>query len=310
MQRFTITLVSTLALAVSLGTTNAWHISGRVYCDVNRNGLIDSEDTPFSDVGVRVVSTTPGLAFDKIAVTGKDGAYYLDLLDKEASYVAMLDTTTLPSDAVILLPANSRYEFTLTDADYFLEGADWLFRSSVCSQGCWLTGGGVKFEPIVNDRLATSGPADTIGGNVFPGCSSTAGQGGQWNHVAHSLKLHFQGFVVDTVDCGNVPGIEPGSESPVTPFNFIEFSGTGRLKGIKGNKVDYPLVYFFARCEDRNEPGSRGANDGELIDRYYIHVFDGSGNTLLLVNGVSGPTPVVPVPITGGNLQLHISSCP
>jgi len=110
------------------------------------------------------------------------------------------------------------------------------------------------------------------------------------------------------VACGNVPGIEPGSESPVTPFNFIEFQGTGTLKGIKGSKADFGAVSFFARCEDRNEPGSNGAKDGADIDHYFLHVFQG-GTTLLLVDEDGDPATVDPVTISGGNLQIHISSC-
>ena len=61
---------------------------------------------------------------------------------------------------------------------------------------------------------------------------------------------------VHTVECGNVEGIELGSESPVTPFNYIEFWGEGTLKGIKGNKFPLIPVEFHAWVEDRNEPGS------------------------------------------------------
>jgi hypothetical protein len=178
---------------------------------------------------------------------------------------------------------------------------------------CWLTGGGVKFEPVVDQELAEHGPKDTLGGVVHPSCSARPADGGNWNHIAHRLKLHFQGRSIPTVNCGNVPGIDPGSESPVTPVNFIEFEGTGRLKGIHGNKVDYDLVYFFARAEDRNEPGNEHASAGEDIDKYFLHVFadpgDPEGTTLLLIDVDGDPATVDPITITGGNLQMHASSC-
>ncbi len=67
---------------------------------------------------------------------------------------------------------------------------------------------------------------------------------------------------------------------------------------------------FQARFEDRNEPGSKGAKDVDLIDRYYLRVYDGSGTTLLLVSGdTNNPVNVVTVPIIDGNFQIHISSC-
>jgi hypothetical protein len=172
-----------------------------------------------------------------------------------------------------------------------------------------MTGGGAKFSTITNIGMAQKGPQHSFGGNVNPSCSPFPGQGGQWNHIAHKDKLHFMGTVIQVVRCGNVPRIPEGSESPVTPFNFIESQGTGTLKGIKGNKDDYGIVNFFARVEDRNEPGSSGAKDGTLVDRYHLHVFDSAGNTLLLVDGDAVAATVEPVLITHGNLQLHISSC-
>lgn len=183
----------------------------------------------------------------------------------------------------------------------------------VWNAGCWLTGGGLKLEPVVGMDLAERGPKHTFGGNVFPGCSPEAGAGGQWNHIAHDLKIHFQGWAVEQVNCGFDPNLGPTSTSPVTPFNFIEVWGTGTVKGIKGNKLETTDVFFFMRAEDLNEPGNERANaasGGAYIDRYYIHVFDAAANTYLLIDGNGSPDPVDPVTITGGNLQLHVSSCP
>ena len=177
---------------------------------------------------------------------------------------------------------------------------------------CWMTGGGVKFEAVVGRKLATTGrgPVDTVGGVVFPSCSSEPSDGGQWNHVAHSAQLHLNGKNVQAVRCGNVPGIDPGSESPVTPFNFIEFLGTGTLSGIKGNKFGPEPVMFFGRVEDRNEPGNeQSAKSGEDIDRYFLHVFDQNGTTLLLVDEDGDENTIDPLTITGGNFQLHSTSC-
>ena len=95
----------------------------------------------------------------------------------------------------------------------------------------------------------------------------------------------------------------------MTPFNFIEFYGEGTLSGIKGNKFPTIPVTFFGRVEDRNEPGSNGARDGEDVDRYFMHAVDASGTTVLLVDMDNDTETVDPITITGGNLQLHISSC-
>jgi hypothetical protein len=176
---------------------------------------------------------------------------------------------------------------------------------------CWLTGGGVKFEPVTGTKLAEHGPQVTFGGNVHPACDG-AGAGGDWNHVDHDNRLHFHGTEIPDVGCGNVDGIPSGSTSPETGFNAIEFQGTGTLKGIAGNKDDFGTVCFAARAEDRNEPGSNGAKDGALIDRYGLVVWDCMNTgAILLVFGDFDRTWEIPtpVPITGGNLQMHSNPC-
>jgi hypothetical protein len=300
---------ATLALLVTVGATPgyAWKTIGYVYCDANQNGQIDPADTPLANVRITVVSSD-GL-YTNSAISDVAGYYRVGLQDFPASYTMTIDPTSLPAGATVVIPAGGTRAFT--DVDYRI---DILVDSPTCIQNrCWLTGGGAKFSPITGTMVAEHGPKHSFGGNVNPGCNTDSGEGGQWNHVAHALKLHFQGFVVQVVRCGNVPGIPEGSESPVTPYNFIEFRGTGRLLGISGNKVSYDDVHFWARAEDRNEPGSSGAKDGALVDRYMLHVFlnpaDPNGSTLMLIDIDGDPSTVDPVTITDGNLQLHISSC-
>lgn len=295
----------------------AWHVKGKVLCDVNQSGSIDSGDQPlsafgFPDVLVNAVDSKGGYYS---AITDATGYYFIGLPDFPETYTETLDLSTLPNDVSIIQPPGGQYNFELTDTTVYVK-RDWLVDSSVChpvAEKCWLTAGGVKFSSISRTSMAEHGPRHNLGGNVFPGCDPDPGNGGQWNHLAHPEKLHFLGTDIHTVSCGNVAGIEPGSESPVTPYNFIEFKGTGRLTGIRGNKVDHGMVYFFARAEDRNEPGSHGAKAGEDIDRYFIHVFSDPANpvgtTLLLVDANGDASTVDPVTISGGNLQLHISSC-
>jgi len=62
--------------------------------------------------------------------------------------------------------------------------------------------------------------------------------------------------------------------------------------------------------EDRNEPGNEQSNtSGEDVDRYFLRVVDGDGNLVYLVDMDGDPATVDPVTITGGNFQLHNSSC-
>jgi len=302
--------VFVLSVCLVAGVTGAaaWHVDGHVYCDANNSGEIDAGDLPLANVVVQATD-----AGDYSGNTDHAGAYHIELSDFPDCYTMTLDGSTIPADASYALPLSSSYVFCATDAEYVFE-RDWLIQSDSCAGLCWLTGGGVKFEPITDTNNAEHGPKINFGGNVHPSCSAEPGGGGQWNHIDHVLKLHFQGRDIPDVRCGNVPGIPLGSESPVTPFNFIEYQGTGTLKGIKGNKVDHGTVHFFARAEDRNEPGSNGAKDGALIDRYFLRVYtnpgDPIGSTVLLFDSDADSSTVDPRTITGGNLQLHYSSCP
>jgi hypothetical protein len=293
-----------LALLVCVGTANAWHLTGYVRCP---------DGTGFPGIVIDLVGTSCDGPYSRSATTYSDGFYEFRLPDCDGSFTATLDTSTLPPGAFVTSPAGGSASFVTTVADDS-EVIDWEIGGSPCPPGaCWFTGGGAKVDPLLGVPAGHKGKWISFGGNVNPGCSPTAGDGGNWNHVDRLENLHFQGRAIRVLDCGNVtPPPPPGSTSPVTPFNFIEWTGTGRVKGIQGNKIDVD-VYFNARTEDRNEPGTKGANAGSGIDRYYLHVFidpaNPVGSTILLVNGDANPLNVIPVEIDDGNFQLHISSC-
>ena len=294
------TCIAGLSFLLATNFAHAWSATGFVFCDANQNQTIDGGDSPIANVLV-VVTNTSG-TFSNAALTAADGSF-LVLLPEDTvdTYVETLVAATLPASSTIVLPTPPVFVFSLPNGNSTVFVGNWLINSPECQSGggggsgCWLTGGGT----IGTGRT----PEHSFGGNVFPGCSPTAGQGGQWTDVAHDLKLKFQGTVVTTVNCGNVAGIPAGSTSPVTPFNFIEFSGTGTLKGIGGNDAASIPVLFFARAEDRGEPGKN-------LDRYYLRVYTADGTTLLLISGdPANPTNVVPVIINTGNLQMHFRPC-
>jgi len=208
------------------------------------------------------------------------------------------------------LPAPGSYDFEYVNSqgpDYVKCPFTIVVRELPKPEGrCWLTGGGLK----VTDGF---GHEHSFGGNINPGCSPTAGEGGNWNDVNHTVGLHFSGRAIEVLRCGNVEGIPPGSESPVTPVNFIEFTGTGWVKGVAGNKANYPLVYFWGHYEDREEPGSSGQPDPLYRDRYFLHVYlnpaDPAGTTIMLVDSDGDATTMDPIAIDHGNLQMHFQPC-
>ena len=291
------------ALCICSSQALAWQVCGRVICD--GSGL------PIEGIVVQVSSSDN--SFVHATATDENGQYCIVLPDVPKNFES---TLLLYHGESIITPAGGSYLFSTTDNDNQFT-RDWTLNAEGCGQQeegqCWMTAGGAKFIQIIDDYVGDSDKWNNFGGNVYPSCSPLPGNGGNWNHIANNVNLHFQGRDITVLRCGNVEGIPPGSTSPETGFNFIEFTGTGTLKGIKGNKADYGTVYFFSHCEDRNEPGSNGQRDGAGKDRYYLHVYkspaDPNGTTLLLVDLDHDPSTIDPVTITDGNIQLHDSSC-
>ncbi len=295
-------IICLISAGLSAASTYGWSLVGRVKCPDN---------VVVEGAVVLVSGSTAAGPFNSSGTSDASGNYFVDLPDLPGSFVATLDQTSLPSGETVVGGASVPFETTPADTS---RRVDWTLENCGDTppppRACWFTGGGGKIDSILGIPAAEKGQLHSFGGNVYPGCNPDSGEGGNWNHVARgNIKLHFQGKSIEVVDCGNVEGIPPGSTSPVTPYNYIEFTGTGTLKGIGGNKADYGQVTFFARCEDRNEPGSKDTNAGEGIDRYYLRVVDSGGVTRLLVSGSADPTVIAPLEISHGNFQLHISSC-
>jgi len=283
----------------SAGAAHAWLLQGNVRC---------ADWSPVIGATVRVVSTDPNMPFNVTAVTDSTGRYTIHLPEQPACYHETLEGVN-GGNGGYLEPVAAYYDFCTKDATTIER--NWAI---ICppppppppgKEGkCWMTGGG---------QVQIRTGLHSYGGNVNPGCSPTAGEGGNWNHIAHGLNLHFQGRAIQVIRCGNVEGIPAGSTSPKTPYNFIEFTGTGRLVGINGNKASYPKVYFFGRVEDRAEPGSKGQRAVDAKDRYFLQVYSNpanpAGSTLLLVDQDGNPNTVDPVAVLNGNLQIHVTGC-
>ncbi len=277
----------------------AWHIEGYIVCE--------GTGARVSGVKIDVQGSAGGVAFSGSSTSDADGFYIIYLPEVPGSYTATADLAGVGGGSVVSPP--QPFAFDITDAEFIIY-QDWVVNVLGCGKAaCWLTGGGAKFSTIAGIPVAEHGPKVSFGGNVNPGCSPIAGEGGQWSHVDHELKLFFQGTAITVDECGNVSGIPPGSTSPVTPYNFITYHGTGTLKGIAGNKYEKIGACFSARAEDRNEPGSSGTRDGAYVDRYFLRVYDCDTNAELLVLEEPPADSGLPTPITDGNMQIHISSC-
>ncbi len=318
-QRGLVALAALLITMLFASTAMACIIKGKVACP---------NDKTFAGITITVTPPAGQTPSPAVTTTAANGTYEINYPD----FVPGLYLVTISDLPDGIIPSETKYTlnggpltagmsvgFNETESG-FVAVINWVVDGPACGS-CWLTGGGAYFDTQTGTFLATHGgnkakPIDSFGGNVYPGCSPTAGDGGNWNHVYRGAHpLHFQGKTITVVRCGNVDGFD-GSSSPVTPWSFIEFTGVGTLKGIAGNKADYGTVHFFARAEDRNEPGSKGAKEGALIDRYYLRVWDSSGTVFEF--GADSATGTAAddanaanlvLPITSGNLQLHASSC-
>ena len=202
------------------------------------------------------------------------------------TYTVCVVESTLPAgatlrklcrDVTVLSAAPPVVEFTL--------GGNYCSDEPPPGEFCWLTGGGTIGK--------TKGVANfSYGGVVYPGCSPSAADGGNWNVVDHFTGLHFQGQQIIVDSCS---GVE--TKSPRVKVNIIDFHGTGILSGIGGNPDATIPVSFVGRAIDNLESGSGS-------DQLFLRVSDGSATVLQV--GTSADEPAV---ISTGNLQIHTTSC-
>ena len=316
------------------GVAQATEVGGCVILDEACDGVFDESD-PGVDL-VRVVITLPDNTFVAEAFSDitKHGAYEFKDLAPEVYLISVEPPPGLvfgSADCTSKFPERCMPLGNPTTIDLTTGRLTNKLNFLLCTPpepgNCWMTGGGVKFELATETWNAVvssngnrqnrkgngndNGPSDSVGGVVFPSCDQAPSNGGNWNHVQHSTNQHLLGKDVYTVRCGNVDGIEEGTESPVCDVNFIEFYGEGTVQPV-GNADFEPIeVTFFGRVEDRNEPGNeRGQPQLVEVDRYFLIVKDLDGNTVMLVDadGVDDGA-VDPLTITGGNFQIHCTSC-
>lgn len=295
--------------AALVSSAPAATVTGFVLNDVNHNSTFDSGDAGIANVQVIIVSQAGG--FSNATVTAADGSFSLTIPNFDPlalrrdplsqSYIETLNPATLPAGATNLFPQPITY-LSLTPAYYidfaadltnvtFTSGTgptptgDWLINVPAgLAADCSLTGSGA---------ISTKGRQKKIE-HSFQGRITPAG--GQWTDLAHQARLQFKTTQIQTSECGTIEGTAAGSNS--VPFNVMDFTGLGTLKGIGGSKTNYGTVNFTARVEDHGKPGKKA-------DRYYLRVYSSDGATLLLVSGdQTDALNVITVPISSGDLRL------
>jgi hypothetical protein len=321
MKKSILLLACSLLFPALVGTSTAATVSGFVLCDANQNGTNDTSDVGIPNVQIVVTNQTG--SFSNSTVTAGNGFFSLQIpnfdplaerLDPLSQvYVEVLNPATLPPGSTIEFPmaitnlistpayfidfAADLTNVVYTSASGTSTNGNWLINNPDCrtqttTTNCMLSGGGV-----IRSRTRNR-PDHTFAGNIFSRISPSMIQGGNWVDVAHNLNLMFQSTTIESVRCGELPTTPSNRRFPTA--SFIEFSGTGTLKGIGGNRMASIPVLFTARVEDRGQPGMG-------VDRYYLRVFTADGTTLLLVSGdPANPANIVPVPISSGNLNIQM----
>jgi len=289
-------VLGALLFASATPTLKAWITAGYVYCDSNQNEQIDAGDTPIPGVLV-VVTNISGTFSNANFTTTPDGGFVLELPSVPDTYVEYLHPLTLPGDAVGVLPPGGYHMFTLDGSTSNFLG-NFLVSSPTCTNtppppppqtnGCCL-----KASGTIGGKK--SKPAFCFAGEAVPACACTNGDSGVWDVVAFNAKLHFEGCVLDIVNCGEVSVTNCAGST-----KFIEFQGIGKLKGIAGCRADYGLVYFYARAEDRGKQG----------DSLYFRAYSAEGATLLLISGdMSDASHIVPLPLCTGDVKIGTDCC-
>jgi hypothetical protein len=233
--------------------------------------------------GVQICMTrSDGAQF--CASTPADGSAACITVPSVDTYNLCLITSTLPPGTTLVGDACQSYH----TEDGFNPPVEYnVTGGNICSappSACWETGGGT-LDKVKGDNVWT------FGGNIYPGCSSAAGEGGSLNIVNHVTGLHFHGtdFTVD--DCRGV-----STRSPKVTVNIIDWHGTGYVTDDSGlNKTP---VAFMGTFQDAHDGGA-GA------DGLYIAVTLLDGTPVFQIGGGPDNLDI----LTTGNVQIHQSSC-
>ncbi len=305
------TAILCLASVSALRPIHADLITGRILCDANQNLAADAGDAGVAGALIVIVSEAGG--FSNAVITAANGSFSLAIPPFDASayrrdplsqsYIETVAPGTLPADAAVIFPqpalgttpayyiapATTNSPLTFISAAGQSTNGDWLISSAACQ----------TLVPSNTCRASGSGRIDSsphhvehaFSGSISPNTNKHGFRQGNWTHVARALKLRFKSTAIDEVSCAE-------TSDGTSAVNAIEFSGRGILRDSHAKKVVSTPVFFTASVEDR---GKRGAGN----DRYYIHVYDADGATLILISGdASNPQNIVPVPISQGNFRV------
>ncbi len=293
-------IIAGLALAAgTLSVANAWDTGGYVVCDANQNGQIDANDSALSGVLV-VVTNVAGTYSNASWTASADGGFVVSLPNQADSYVEYLHPLTLPSDATVVFPSGGVYHFTLDGVTQSNFLGSFLISSSLCASNTPPPPPTVNSNAFCLNAEATISagrgkPLCVIAGEVSPVNGGT-NLCGEWVVVSFASKLQFKGQPVDVVDEGE------DTDANGALYKYMEFEGTGTLKGFGGCRANYATVSFYVRVEDHG-------NSRATPDLIYFRADSADGTTRLLISADSNnPMDIAPVQISKGKVELSVCS--
>jgi hypothetical protein len=184
-----------VALLLSAGVAQAWHVSGRVLCDENDNRQIDVSDHAVGGVMIAVENASG--TFSAVVTSTADGTFHIEVPHNSDSYLAYLHPPTVPPGATTILPTGGVYSFALTNEAQFFEQANFLLDCSPpvpappAGQDCGKVTGGGWIVGTPSGEKGTFGVSGGLQGAQF---------WGHLNYVDHGLGLHVRSTAVTGFD--------------------------------------------------------------------------------------------------------------
>jgi hypothetical protein len=226
-------------LLLSAPVAQAWHVSGKIVCDVNGNGAIDAGDTPVQGVIVAVEAVNG--PFTGAAATDASGFFRLDLPHSSDSYHAYPHPTSVPPGAMLIAPPGGVHTFALTDANQAFEQANFVFDCAPTppppgSADCGKVTGGGWIDGTPSGAKANFG------------VSGGPGNWGHLNYIDHGTGMHVRSTGVTAYE--EVAGDD---DARVIRYNVV-------IDSVAGTAV--------VRVADRGEPGTRDRFEITLSNGY------------------------------------------
>lgn len=290
------------AFLVVTPAAHAWHIAGKVLCDEDHDGHIDSDDTPESGVTVEVASKNHA------------GTMFTDTTDGSGEYSVSLPTTTDDylvtisgsGGATIIFPLSGSFMFHIDSSENIIDDVEFLLDDcgTTTTTHTTTTSTTTTTKPTTTTHTTTTTTTTTttlpkcpcpdvpfltrIGGVVNNG--ATILDDICANDVGGTLRLSHNTFMPDgTAVCGDSIALGMGSNVSQVLANAIKKGADVTVRNGTGTP-SLPIIDPFCSlppiaCGGPSVRVDAGATSGPLAPGTYSDLLVSSGATLILAPG-------------------------